>query len=713
MNNLHYISDVTFYSNNIKDALKQGTLPLWTPYYYSGRPLYSQPEYYFIDLNLLLILLTDNIVLSMNLSVIVYLFLAGLGMYLLLLFLTENKKAAFISAIIYMFNGFVHTFVVPGNIMIIEGYSLIPFIFLFTVRALKNKDFIFNSILAGIFTALLISVGGVIFIPYIILLIAVYAIIYVIDKNPLNKIVKLIMVGILIFAIGFGVSAIKLLPGIEFVKLSNRGVGIPYQEYLGEPIKIKNFGYAFMSNVFLKGEHISTAIGFLGFLLLIFGLKRIKNKIVLFSSIVILLSLLLSHETFLTKLFYNFPVFNQVRHVERSIFMFAFAASLLAGFGFIAIEVLADKYKKISKNILFLIIIVLLILELFVLQPFPKSANVWKASDIPVLDYISKDNSKFRIINLALSDLIGASGYNYYSQLGIDDVKGGGGIWFNDYISFLTIAQYAPAKLWGILNVKYIIHNQNISLEGLSFIGKFKECTENCEVGNAFGPYLYKNEKFLPRYYIAPNSALIVGDVSKAKQLIYSLILQNFEPKNIVFIQGTKINDYSLDFLTKFNYIFLVNDAVDSSNLYKLRNYKSQGGIIIPDILNEKSSISNEDLALILNSTKGSLKEIEIDKFSHNKVTLDLDREKGWLVASERFAYFPGWTASINGNKAEIFQANNAVSAVYIDEQKGRLVFEYKPSSYKKGKLISWVSFIIIFIYITYYIYAKNYNSKL
>lgn len=706
MKNIHYINDVTFYSSNMKEALKQGALPLWTPYYYSGRPLFAQPEYYFIDFNFLLILLTGNIILAMNLSAIIHIFLAGLGMYFLALFFINSKKAAFISALIYMFNGFVHTFVVPGNIMVIEGYSLIPFIFLFTAKALRSKDLVFNSVIAGIFAALLIFAGGVIFVPYLLLLTAIYSIIYIIDKNALNRILKLIIAGILISAIALGVSAIKLLPGIEFIKLSNRGTGIPYQEYLGEPIKPDNFGFAFISNVFLKGEHISAAIGIAGFLLLIFGISRFKNKTALFSGIVILLSLLLSHETFLTKLFFNIPVFNQVRHVERSIFMFAFAASILAGFGFIKIESLADKFKKFNKNALFSIIIALLLLELFMLQPFPQSGDVWKAGDIPILDYIGKEQSKFRVINLALNDLIGASGYNYYSQLGIGDLKGGSGIWFNDYISFLAIAQYSPAKLWGILNAKYAIHSQNVSIEGLRLVGRFGECAENCEVGNAFGPFLYKNEKFLPRYYIAPNSALVVGDAPQAKQLVYSLIVQGSEPKNIVFVQGAEISGYGMDFLTKFNYIFFASGEVDQSNTDKLMAYKSQGGIIIPDILNGKNSITNEDVDLI-NSAKGALKEIKIGEFSHNKVALELNGEKGWLVASERFAYFPGWTASINDNKVEIFGADNAVSAVYLNGKKGKLVFEYKPDSYKKGRLISILALIALIAYFAYFIYKQ------
>ena len=211
MNNIHYINDVTFYSYNMKESLKRNELPLWTPYYYSGRPLFAQPEYYFIDFNLLLILLTGNIYLAMNSSVIIHFFLSGLGMYLLVDYLSENKMAAFISALIYMFNGFVHTFIVPGNIMILEGYSLIPFIFLFTIKALKGKDFVFNSIISGIFVAFQIFVGGVIFLPYLFVLVAVYSIFYLIDGKFSNKILKLLVVGLIIGLVCFCISAVKLL----------------------------------------------------------------------------------------------------------------------------------------------------------------------------------------------------------------------------------------------------------------------------------------------------------------------------------------------------------------------------------------------------------------------------------------------------------------------------------------------------------------------
>lgn len=708
MDNIHYINDVTFYSYNMKESLKNGNLPLWTPYYYSGRPLFAQPEYYFIDINLFLIMLIGNIYLAMNLSVIFHLFIAGLGMYFLALFLCQNKHAAFISALAYMFNGYVHTFAVPGNIMILEGYSLVTFIFLFTIKALKDKNFVFNSVIAGIFVALQIFVGGVIYIPYIFLLIAVYSIIYIANKSFLNKILKLAIVGILISAVGLSLSAIKLLPGIEFMNLSNRGTGIPYQEFIGAPIQLKNFIFTFVTNTLIQGDNISAAIGIAGFMLLIFGLYRFKDKIVVFSALIILISLIMSSESFITKILFNIPILNQTRHIERSIFLFAFAASILAGIGFLNLQSLLEKYNKIKlKNAIFIIVIFLIFFELFILQKMPQSVNVMNPKDIPILEYMSRDTSTFRTVNLALSTLIGASGYNYYSQFGISEIKGGSGIWFNEYLTYLIVAQNAPAKFWGILNDKYVIMHQNASIDGLKYIGKFGDCKE-CPIWEAAGPYLYENAKYLPRYYVVPNAILVAGDESSVQQLIYGLMLQNFEPKNTVIVEGTKVNDYDLDFLKKFSVIFLTKGSVDQDSVSKLKDYASKGGLIFPDILNGKNSISNEDVTSIFNKTFGSYKEIKIDEYTNNKIVLELNGEKGWLVVSERFAYFPGWSAKINGRNIDIFKADNAVSAVYLNGENGKLTFEYKPNSYKTGKLISLIAIVVIVIYFGYFVYRKK-----
>ncbi|MEK6949761.1 MAG: YfhO family protein, partial [Nanoarchaeota archaeon] len=118
------------------------------------------------------------------------------------------------------------------------------------------------------------------------------------------------------------------------------------------------------------------------------------------------------------------------------------------------------------------------------------------------------------------------------------------------------------------------------------------------------------------------------------------------------------------------------------------------------------------DINAILANMSGAYKEMKILQYTSNKVELELSGEKGWLVASERFAHFPGWEASINGKKTPILKADNAISAVYLNGEKGALVFEYKPASYKKGKLISSLAALALIIYLSCFVYVKNHQSE-
>ena len=195
-------------------------------------------------------------------------------------------------------------------------------------------------------------------------------------------------------------------------------------------IKSGNFAFAYISNAFASGSGVSAAVGIAGFALLAFGLYKFRARIVIFSAIIIALSFFISSESFLSKLLYHAPIFSQTRHIERAVFLFAFAGSILAGFGFLNLHSLIERHKKISKNILFFIVIFLIFFELFLMQKMPASVDVIYPDKIPVLEHMNKDTSTFRTINLGLKTFIGATGYNYYSQLGISELKGGSGIRF-------------------------------------------------------------------------------------------------------------------------------------------------------------------------------------------------------------------------------------------------------------------------------------------
>src|SRR3989344_1451122 len=232
LNNGHYANDLAFLSYNVKESLQEGHLAMWTPYFYSGQPLLAIPENYMFDINFLLIFLFKNIYFAMNWALILYFFISGLGMYFLVNSLTENKKAAFISSLIFMFNGFMHSFMLHGHINFLEGYAVMPFIFLFTYKALKTKDWIFYSIMAGVFFALQILAGSMLMFFYTALIIGIYFVFNLANKKFVNVLLKSLFVGTLIVAVCLALASIKILPVLEFTKISSRGVGVSFQEFL-------------------------------------------------------------------------------------------------------------------------------------------------------------------------------------------------------------------------------------------------------------------------------------------------------------------------------------------------------------------------------------------------------------------------------------------------------------------------------------------------
>jgi len=707
LNNLHYINDMTFQSENLRIYLHEsGAFPLWTPYFYSGEPFMAIPEHYIFDLNFLYIFLFKDIFLAMNLAVISYFFLAGLGMYILVYEILRKQNAAFIAAIIFMFNGLSQKFIIPGHLNILESYALMPFVFLFTYKALHNKLWLKNSIIATLFFSMMIYAGGMIFFLYTGLIIGLYMVWNLVGKNFNKRFVKTIFVSLVIGVLLFGLSALKLLPVLEFTKMSSRSAGVSYQEYLGYPISLGNLWDHLVT--FSSSGGFLGAIGMTSLVLLLFGLLSFRKKIIMFSVFLIVLSILFAAGTFVANFFYQLPGFGQMRHIERALVMFVFASSIIAAFGFNNLINLLRKYKKnIKEGLIFTIVLAIMVIELASFYKLPKTVEVVIPEDVPIWKEITKDTGDFRIANYALSTPIGASGYNYYTQLNIPAIKGGGGIWINDYAQYLAIAQQlAPSKMFGILNGKYIISNKEIDDEGLSLIKKFEEC-EDCSITEPYGPYLYENKNSVPRAYIINNAVLLVGVDQDKRDFSYRLLLENLNPLSTVLMEDkNSIASYNIDELNNFNTIMLFRDSVSQNDIPKLQQYTTKGGKILPNLLEGENSISSESIINALTSGNTE-KELKLNEISVNEYSINLNGEKGFLILSERFAHFPGWKATINGKNLKIYKANIVISAVYLNGEKGELIFKYIPDSFKKGRMITLLTFLGLVIYLFYVSYSR------
>jgi uncharacterized membrane protein YfhO len=58
--------------------------------------------------------------------------------------------------------------------------------------------------------------------------------------------------------------------------------------------------------------------------------------------------------------------------------------------------------------------------------------------------------------------------------------------------------------------------------------------------------------------------------------------------------------------------------------------------------------------------------------------------------------FYPGWTATVDGNPTEIFKANGLVRSVFVPAGEHFIEFEYVPYSFTLGLIISFITLIIL-----------------
>jgi len=696
---------------------------LWTPYGFSGTPFLMKPTFDYSSMLGIMLLIIPNTVLALKLTYVILFLLSGITMYAFMNYLSLNRKFALISALVYMLNGYVSSKLLPwGWLTALGGYSVIPLIFLFGTKTIKEKEWIKNSIITGVIFAIMLRFGPDMMVGlWIGLIFGLYLMFNLAINLSTKKLIKYTLIAALIIVIFFGLSAQRILPTKDYISKSSRSQ-TSWEKASGRQLKLTDIPKSLIepglpkTNRKESGDHI----GIIAFLLAIFAIyKKGKNKIVLFFALTALFSIFIANNTFgIYYLLWKYvPFFESMRYMNRSLFIFIFSSSVLVGIG--ASELFKRVLKKKRIIYFFLIILILTNLWLFNYSHYTGKLSEWHnpyevIENNHILQYISQQLGIFRIQTWETHGIDWGTDF-YNVPLKLEHIYMYDTTWYPPYFNvYLGIANQNPSKFWGILNVKYITTKDKINISGFKFVKKFDECNicypHVKELERAYGPYLYENEKFLPRAYVVDNSVLVVGEEQAVTQSIYGLMLgKNFNPVNTVIIRGKQsINDYTINELKKHKSIFLTESSINQNSGFILSQYVDSGGILLPDITKNKNTLTEEDIDNLFASFSGDLKAIPdenviMHNFDKREIRLDKDY-KGFLVISEKFSVFSGWKATANGNKEEILNTNAMISAIYLNGDEGSIIFEYKPNSYVLGSYITLITLILV---ISYFVYRK------
>ena len=73
------------------------------------------------------------------------------------------------------------------------------------------------------------------------------------------------------------------------------------------------------------------------------------------------------------------------------------------------------------------------------------------------------------------------------------------------------------------------------------------------------------------------------------------------------------------------------------------------------------------------------------------------------LVVSEKYFLWPGdWKAESQGKELDILRVNGFISGVFVPEGATDVVFTYSPKSYRRGRAITGIACLIIFLYLIF-----------
>jgi hypothetical protein len=323
-------------------SLKAGHLPLWNPYLFSGMPFAADIQSgLFYPLNLLFELAGSFSYTSMQGLAVVHYVLGGVFAYLLARSLNVTRPGAMIAGLVWMWSGFMVAQL--GHLNMVEVAVWLPLELLLLRLAILGVRPLLTVPLLSVTLAVAFFAGHTQLFLYELLALALFVAFHGEYKRSLPLLAAA--------AAGAGLlAAVQILPSIELTRLSLRA-GISYQEstrfalapaglltllvphffgessqnYWGSWTTTEVFGYAGILPLFLAAAALR--------------LRRASNTRFWFWLAVLGVLLSLGEATVLQGWLYRFvPGFDKVRAPGRFLVYFDLGTAILAAMGFDALR---------------------------------------------------------------------------------------------------------------------------------------------------------------------------------------------------------------------------------------------------------------------------------------------------------------------------------------------------------------------------------------
>ena len=687
----------------IKENLLSGVLPLWNPYTYSGTPIVLNPAVY----PSFILYLFFPLSWAFNLDTILHLYLASMGMYVFVYYISRSGIAGITAALAFGFNGYSVGRLYAGHLPFLYSMAILPWCIYCVEKGLKEKRTPFY-IMAGVLLGLQLLSGHPQNAYYLCMSVSLYYFIRLFTTcKTINKgnILQSAANYLWMPSVAFGISAIMLLPFLVFIPLSDRG-GSSYEfaTYMSFPFKyFFTFLVPRVNTPFLKTQY--ELFGYIGILPLVLSFIGLffsgfrKYKWTFGIILIVSLTFMLGENTPIYHLYYNFlPLIKDMRIPARSIIIVVFCMSIFTGFGIQHIT-----GKNFSKKQQYTVIA----FQTFLLMLLFVGTSVFQ---LPL-------GSKQIIVSLSLFLII------FFILLFSRRIKNKytisvlmvAIIFFDFYLNFKPLIPRVPESNFTIQNYENLFKqdpgfyrvNLPVKLDMARAL-KFHYFNASGYSAASIGDYYYFVHEMAGLPIPELNRSFLNQDLFTADKVFSSRILGI---KYAIIRSGD-----GFDELYKMM----------AAQQYLPRAYLAETAIFLPrkeDHLNYLKSpeFDPRNNVLLMSSDKGyahpvskdfsmdkSLNgRVDIKKYQPNQIELQSDSDSyTYLVLSEIF--YPGWKAFVDGKEQPILRADYLLRAVPLTPGKHKIVFTYRPVSFYLGAGVTFFTIILLFGYALYRLYCRS-----
>jgi uncharacterized membrane protein YfhO len=683
----------------IKEQFLSGNIPLWNPYYYCGHPFLANPQtFIFYPSTFFYIVFSPSW--AFNLDTILHVYLAAMGAYYFVFLVTQFRSAGLVAGITYGLSGYFMDNIFAGHLTMVHTAALLPWMFYFIEKSYITKRKLFLAV-CGLVFGLQILGGEPQNAYYTALFLSAYFFIrYFSVFRPFRfeSVYRFGIYFLLIPIIALGVSAIQILPSVEFMSLSDRAENtFEFATFYSFPPR--NL-FTFLipkpdidSSILNANWEFAGYIGIISIFLAGIGVlfSTLRQYTLSFASMLLIaLTIMLGHYTPIYHLYYKWlPLLSTFRIPSRCLIILVFSMAVLCGLG---VSHLNESQLTGKKNIVIIVGLTLLFicqlggciffkiplnskgpllslsmtavsLGIFTLIKFKKNNRIVAVLIITVLfldlymnysglipkinmDQLSKrlqhesifdQDSGFYRVNLPFGRLRGMK-FSYYGVNGYTPIA------LNDFFDFVHYMATIPK----LLNRRHTL-NPGLFQRDKVFSSKILG-VKYAIAKTKLGYKVLTTSKVMPRATLVREAVVL----PQLKEHLEHIKRPDFHPEKIVLIES-------------------------APEIHKLTGSKMENKSIKDDY-------------------------VSITNYQPNRITLKSDSETNtFLVLSELF--YPGWHAYVDGVEVKILRADYMLRAIPLQPGMHEIIFVYKPMSFFLGAAISGLTFLI---FVSVYLVARR-----